>query len=930
MGAGKRPYVPAVKIGGWQPVEAADWVMPGGRDLIVLADGTGNSAAKSFKTNVWRLYQALDLTDGSQLAVFGDGVGTSSFKPLQLLGLALGVGVKRNVLNLYKFWCRSYNEGDRLWAFGFSRGAFTVRVLAGLVHQEGLVSFRSEEELDRAAIAAYRSYRSKSFPTRLPWVFVGRAIRDRLVEFWNWITGARQYHEIKAETFERRRHIINLHFVGVWDTVAAYGLPVDELTQAVDKWVWPMSFRDTSLLPNVVTARHALSLDDERRTFFPIPWNETDERNLHAEDATFAADRLLQVWFVGTHANVGGGYPDDSLSYVPLCWMIGEAASKGLRFRPSTVTSYTAIASPTGRLYDSRAGFGTFYRYQPRDVQSLIGQGNRPLVHYDVVTRMAEGNDGYAPISLPHDFNIWPPFGGPVAFDRDEATRLLSTSPQPPANLPLLPGRSLSDARAAMIASLRYVIGMSEPEGGHNRASLVDLVLDTVWWRRLLYFVSLFLALLAGVYPLVYEFLREPGITDRLNQATGGEVDWAIGLIKGFVPAFATPWLVAIGKNPAIATLIVAALALTLLLSSFLQRRIRDRARAAWHVQAQADGQLLDHLRLRGQRRAASGVMVFFAVFIAGALILGGSTFLKIVLGIGLLVSAACSVWRSRREAGSIDVGRPGFLLALARSLRLNPVAVWYYRFVAKTVVPALFLVLSGLVVFCGIYRATFDGMSAAGTFCKGSVFLKDDHPTENLGEGKEFPTNAVCHPTGLSVVEGRRYRIALTMTNEWFDKLLETDVGGFAASDPVHYLGLPFKRWWLKNWFEPIARIGPLGTYEFALDPEAPIPVVSFQSCRQPDKPGLLFVERLRDIPRTIDETQKRASIACDQQDGLQPTRVLISDFRANSSGELFIYVNDAVLLWPGAIDFFYRNNSGSARVELKRIAADGIVEGP
>jgi hypothetical protein len=764
----------------------------------------------------------------------------------------------------------------------------------------------------------------------LPWVFAGRAIRDRLVALWNWITGARQYDEIKAETFERRRHIINVHFIGVWDTVAAYGLPVEELTQAVDKWIWPMSFRDTSLLPNVVHARQALSLDDERRTFFPIPWNETDERNLHAEDGTFAPDRLVQVWFAGTHANVGGGYPDDSLSYVPLCWMIGESASKGLRFRPSTVTSYTAIASPTGRLYDSRSSFGAFYRYQPRDVQSLMGQGNRPLVHYDVVTRMAEGNDGYAPISLPHDFDVLPPFGGPVAFDHGQATQLLNASPAPSPNLTVLPGRTLSDVRNAMNALLTYIIQMSEPEGGHNRARLVALVQDTVWWRRLLYFVSLFLVLLVAGYPLLYEYLREPGITDRLNQATGGEVDWAIGLIKGFVPAFATPWLVAVGKNPAIATLIVTVLALTLLLSSFLQRRIRDRARAAWHVQAQADGQLLDHLRLTGQRRAASGVMVFFAVLLVGALILNGNLPLKIALGIGLLLSAAFSAWRSRREAGAIDVTRPGFLLSLARFLRLNPVAVRNYRFVAKTVVPALFLTLSGLIVFSGIYRSSFDGMSAAGTFCKGSVTPRDDHPTENLGQGKEFPTNAMCHATGLSVVEGRRYRITLTMTNEWFDKLLETDVGGFAANDSVHYLGLPFKRWWLKNWLEPIARIGPLGNYEFALDPEAPIPVVSFQSCRQQDKPGLSFVERLRDIPQPIDEAQKRASITCDQQNGLQPTRVLISDFRANSSGELFIYVNDAVLLWPGATDFFYRNNSGSARVELKRIAADGIIEGP
>src|SRR5262249_26528228 len=140
------------------------------RNLIVLSDGTGNSASKPFKTNVWRLYQAITLTDGSQIAAFGDGVGTSSVKILRVLGLALGIGVKRNVLNLYKFLCRNYEKGSRIWAFGFSRGAFTVRVLAGLIHYEGLVTFESEAELNRNALAAYRAYRRQAFATKIPWV----------------------------------------------------------------------------------------------------------------------------------------------------------------------------------------------------------------------------------------------------------------------------------------------------------------------------------------------------------------------------------------------------------------------------------------------------------------------------------------------------------------------------------------------------------------------------------------------------------------------------------------------------------------------------------------------------------------------------------------------------------------------------------------
>lgn len=127
---------------------------PGGKAIVVLSDGTGNSAAKLFKTNVWRLYQALDLTEpmpsaqgtARQIAYYDDGVGTSSFWPLALLGGVFGWGLKRNVLDLYTFICRNYKPGDRIYAFGFSRGAFTIRISsrsrrqarrAPLPHREG-------------------------------------------------------------------------------------------------------------------------------------------------------------------------------------------------------------------------------------------------------------------------------------------------------------------------------------------------------------------------------------------------------------------------------------------------------------------------------------------------------------------------------------------------------------------------------------------------------------------------------------------------------------------------------------------------------------------------------------------------------------------------------------------------------------------------
>jgi uncharacterized protein (DUF2235 family) len=139
------------------------------RNLILLSDGTGNSAAKLFKTNVWRTYEALDLSRPDQVAFYDDGVGTSTFKPLAILGGAFGWGLRRNIIALYTFLCRNYADGDRVFGFGFSRGAFTIRVLMRFVLTKGLVSdFGSSDELRRKGLKLYREFRRQDSLGRRP------------------------------------------------------------------------------------------------------------------------------------------------------------------------------------------------------------------------------------------------------------------------------------------------------------------------------------------------------------------------------------------------------------------------------------------------------------------------------------------------------------------------------------------------------------------------------------------------------------------------------------------------------------------------------------------------------------------------------------------------------------------------------------------
>ena len=499
------------------------------KNIVILSDGTGNSAAKLFKTNVWRIGDALDLSKGDQIYIYDDGVGTERFKPLALLGGAVGLGLQRNVQQLYAFLCRNYRPGDDVYLFGFSRGAFTIRVLVGLIHGMGLVSGASDRELQRNVRLAFQQYRSH-YRTNLQKFF------DRL---------------LRRSTPPSAPHpkAPPLCFVGLWDTVDAYGLPVEELKKGIYYWFKSWDLPDRKLSPIVKRACHALSLDDQRRTFHPLLWDEREESERTARH-NLDPHRLTQVWFTGVHSNVGGGYPEDGLSYVTLAWMMREAQAAGLRLREQEVDDAHRYADWNADLYDSRSGLASYYRYDPRDVGKMCSDDYhgvhiaRPKIHESVFRRIKDGVVPYAPTGLPaaYDVAYW---SGAVAPGNEK----------PPGGYQPFEDRTQAN----------------------KRARDQELARDTIWWRRVTYLLTVLVSLYLALFPMVHP-------ADPQGVCTGPLclIDPVLGAVEAFVPTWSEPWLHSFRQTIDLFVLAAVGLGLLMWWGSRQAQKIEDRQAKCW------------------------------------------------------------------------------------------------------------------------------------------------------------------------------------------------------------------------------------------------------------------------------------------------------------------------------------------------------------
>ncbi len=391
---------------------------PLAKNIIICSDGTGATAAKNRGTNVFKLYEAVELHDHKahpdrtqQIAFYDDGVGTQGVKFLNILGGAFGIGLGKNVRELYAEIVRSYEPGDQIYLFGFSRGAFTVRTLAGLIFYCGVLrrsAFASDGTLRDAVDQGYEAYRM-SYPTSLQ-LCVDRILRRQRAAW-------RKRKAAKDAILERSHSAgVRIRFIGVWDTVDAVGVPSRRIGEFLNSVVYRFKFRNYRLSDRVDRACQALAIDDERVTFHPLMWRQSSDD----------ADRITQVWFAGAHSNVGGGYPRQGMSLVTLDWMMAHAEEQDLRFVPSIRDEYGRTMSVQDKLYDSRAGLAVLYPYRPRDIWRICNRaepgfrlgcrsrpkppgkprpakrpGLPPRIHLSVLERIAQQTDGYAPGNIP-------------------------------------------------------------------------------------------------------------------------------------------------------------------------------------------------------------------------------------------------------------------------------------------------------------------------------------------------------------------------------------------------------------------------------------------------------------------------------------------------------------------------------------------------
>jgi uncharacterized protein (DUF2235 family) len=329
--------------------------------LVVCADGTWNvpdskDGAEVCPSNVVKMALAVATPgdDIEQRIFYVKGVGTG--KDDHLLGGAFGAGLSQHILDAYRFLIDQYHPGDQIFLFGFSRGAYTVRSLAGLIRNSGLLTRDHVDRVD-AAYNLYRRRDDASKPT-----------------------------EVEAQVFRKAfAYEVRITFIGVWDTVGALGIPVG-IPWIPLSWLHFINqrfeFHDVKLSSYVDNAFQAVAIDERRPQFAPTLW----EQQAHA----IAAEQVMeQRWFAGVHTNIGGGYRDSGLSDITFLWMKNKAEACGLVFDERYIHGRFNPAA-LGELRDSKSGVFALFPDSIRriDDRTAHAEPTNEAVHGTAVDRL--------------------------------------------------------------------------------------------------------------------------------------------------------------------------------------------------------------------------------------------------------------------------------------------------------------------------------------------------------------------------------------------------------------------------------------------------------------------------------------------------------------------------------------------------------------
>jgi uncharacterized protein (DUF2235 family) len=276
------------------------------KNIVLCCDGTANEFAKHH-TNVLKLYTMLRRDRATQVTYYHPGLGTMepagalttlARKATKLLGMALGYGLSDDVRDAYVFLMQHYEPEDKVFLFGFSRGAYTARAVASLLHMYGLIQPGNDALVPYAIRMMMGIERARGTKA---------GAREAGDDYFNL---ARDFKDTMSRTECKP------WFVGVWDTVSSIG------------WVEnPLKLPFIANNPDIAIGRHAIAIDERRAFFRTHLWRSPSDPSHPG-----GPKDLKQVWFPGVHCDVGGGYPEaeSGLSKIALEWMLEEAEAAGL------------------------------------------------------------------------------------------------------------------------------------------------------------------------------------------------------------------------------------------------------------------------------------------------------------------------------------------------------------------------------------------------------------------------------------------------------------------------------------------------------------------------------------------------------------------------------------------------------------------------